>query len=96
MMFILKFDIIVNIIILELIMTALKQDELFNEIDILPIDLKAEIVDKILTSITPLSSEIDKLWIDEANRRKQEVESNSISLVDGNEVFQKISKRLKS
>ncbi|EQB39707.1 hypothetical protein M947_05120 [Sulfurimonas hongkongensis] len=77
-------------------MTALKQDELFNEIDILPIDLKTEIVDKILASITPLNSEIDKLWIKEVNKRKQEVESNSITLVDGDEVFKKISQRLHS
>jgi len=77
-------------------MTALKQDELFDEIDILPIDLKTEIVDKILASITPLNSDIDKLWIKEANKRKQEVESNSVTLVNGDEVFKKISQRLNS
>lgn len=44
-------------------MLALKQEQLFDEIDILPIDLKTKIVDRILASITPLSSEIDKLWI---------------------------------
>jgi hypothetical protein len=77
-------------------MTASKQDELFDEIDILPIDLKTEIVDKILASITPLNSDIDKLWIKEANKRKQEIESNSVTLVDGDEVFKKISQRLNS
>lgn len=77
-------------------MTALKQDELFDEIDILPIDLKTQIVDKILASITPLNIEIDKLWVKEANRRKEEIESNSVSLVDGDEVFKKISQRLYS
>lgn len=77
-------------------MTALKQDELFNEIDILPIDLKTEIVDKILASITPINTSIDALWIKEANKRKQEIESNSVTLVNGNEVFKKISQRLHS
>lgn len=77
-------------------MLALKQEQLFEEIDILPIDLKTEIVDKILASITPLNSEIDKLWAKEANKRKEEIESNSVTLVDGNEVFKKISKRLHS
>jgi len=77
-------------------MIALKQEELFDEIDILPIDLKTKIVDKILASITPLNSEIDKLWIKETNKRKQEVESNSITLVDGDKVFKKISQRLNS
>jgi hypothetical protein len=77
-------------------MTALKQDELFNEIDILPIDLKTKIVDRILASITPINSKIDKLWIQEVNKRKQEIDSNSVSLVDGDDVFKKISQRLRS
>jgi len=77
-------------------MTALKQEQLFDEIDILPIDLKTKMVDKILASITPLNSEMDKLWIKEANKRKQEIESDSVTLVDGDEVFKKISQRLNS
>jgi hypothetical protein len=77
-------------------MLALRQEQLFDEIDILPIDLKAKIVDKILASITPLNTEIDKLWIKEANKRKQEIESNIVTLIDGDEVFKKISQRLKS
>ena len=82
--------------ILELIMTALKQDELFNEIDILPIDLKTEIVNKILARITPINASIDALWIKEANKRKQEIESNCVTVVNGDEVFKKISQRLHS
>jgi hypothetical protein len=77
-------------------MTALKQDELFNEIDILPIDLKTDLVDKILASITSPNNEIDKLWIKEVNKRKQEIDSNSVTLVNGDEVFKKISQRLHS
>lgn len=77
-------------------MTALKQEQLFDEIDILPIDLKTKMVDKILASITPLNSEMDKLWIKEVNKRQQEIESNSVNLVDGDEVFKKISQRLNS
>jgi len=77
-------------------MLALKQEELFNEIDILPIDLKIKIVDKILASITPANSSIDALWVKEVNKRKKEIESASVTLVDGDEVFQKISKRLNS
>ncbi len=75
-------------------MLALKQEELFNEIDILPIDLKTKIVDKILASITPSNTSIDKLWIKEVNKRKNDIETNSVSLIDGDEVFQKITKRL--
>lgn len=77
-------------------MLALKQEQLFDEIDILPIDLKTKIVDKILASITPLNTSIDALWIKEVNKRKTDIETNSVSLVDGDEVFQKIAKRLNS
>ena len=75
-------------------MLALKQEQLFEEIDILPIDLKTKLVDKILASITSSNTEIDSLWIQEVNRRKDEIKTNQISLVDGDEVFKKISQRL--
>ena len=77
-------------------MLALKQEQLFDEIDILPIDLKTKIVDKILASITPANSSMDELWIKEVNKRKTDIETNSVSLVDGDEVFKKISQRLNS
>ena len=75
-------------------MLALKQEQLFDEIDILPIDLKTKIVDKILASITPVNSSIDTLWIEEVNKRKNDIETNRVSLVDGDEVFKKIHERL--
>lgn len=51
-------------------MVALQQQQLFDEIDILPIDLKTKIVDKILNSISPVNKSIDDLWIQEVNQRK--------------------------
>ena len=76
-------------------MTALKQEQLFDEIDILPLDLKTKIVDKILNSINPIDKSIDDLWIKEVNKRKDEIESSKVALVSGDEVFSKITKRLK-
>ena len=75
-------------------MIALTQEELFSEIDILPIDLKTKMVDKILTSITPINSSMDILWIDEVNRRKNEIELEQVTLIDGDKVFKKISQKL--
>ena len=77
-------------------MLALKQEQLFDAVDILPIDLKTKIVDKILASITPVNSSIDALWIKEIDKRKNDIETNSITLIDGDKVFQKIAKRLNS
>lgn len=60
-------------------MTALKQEQLFDEIDLLPIDLKTKIVDKILNSINPIDKSIDDLWIKKVNKRKDEIESSKVT-----------------
>ncbi len=78
----------------DLSMMSLKQERLFEEIEVLPIDLKTKIVDTILSSIMPQDKHIDAIWIKEANKRKLEIENKDISLIDGDDVFQKISKRL--
>ena len=76
-------------------MTALKQEQLFDEIDVLPIDLKTKIVDKILNSINPIDKSIDDLWLKEVHTRRDELESSEVTLVSGDEVFKKIANRLK-
>ena len=76
------------------IMPVLKQEQLFEEIDILPIDLKTKLVDKILASITQTDSSIDALWLKEANRRKNDIENGNVSLIDGEKVFKKILQKI--
>jgi len=49
---------------------------------------------KILASITLPNSAIDSLWIKEVNERKNEIETHQVSLIDGDEVFKKISQRI--
>ena len=41
-----------------------------------------------------LSKDVDKLWIKEAYKRKQDIKEKRISLIDGDKVFEDISKRL--
>ncbi len=77
-------------------MVALRQEQLFEEIDILPIDLKTKIVDKILSSLSPIHKSIDDLWIEEVNKRKNDIEYGNVKLISGDDVFKKISQRLKS
>ena len=77
-------------------MVALRQEQLFEEIDILPIDLKTKIVDKILNSINPIHKSIDSLWIEEVNKRKNDIEYGNVKLVNGDDVFSKIAQRLKA
>jgi len=70
--------------------------KLFDEIDLLPIDLKTQFVDKLLQSITPSRPSIDALWTREAKKRKDAIESGEVALVDGEHVFQDIAKRLQA
>jgi len=75
---------------------ALKQEELFKEIEFLPIDIKTKLIDKLLSSIAKADTNIDNIWIDEATKRKESIEQGEVNLVDGKEVFAKIAKRLNS
>lgn len=67
--------------------------ELVSIADSLPIDLKLELIDKLLESITPSQSEIDELWKVEVERRIDEVESERVKTIPGDEVFAKIRER---
>ncbi len=66
--------------------------KLFDEIDLLPIDLKTQFVDKLLQSITPSRPSIDALWTQEAKLRKDAIESGEVALVDMEHAFQDITK----
>ena len=72
-------------------MLALTQEQLFDEIETLPIELKTKIIDKLLISISPIKNSIDDLWIKEVSKRKQQIESGETTLIKGEEVFRKIA-----
>ena len=72
----------------------LKADELLDEAMSLPIELRAQLIEKLLSSLNPLQKEIDKLWAVEAERRVAEIESGKAKIIPGEQVFNKIRKRL--
>ncbi|HKP70581.1 MAG TPA: addiction module protein [Pyrinomonadaceae bacterium] len=67
--------------------------DLITIADSLPIDMKIELVDKLLESISPTQNEIDELWKAEVERRIDEVESGEVKTIPGDEVFAKIRER---
>ncbi len=71
-------------------MTALTQQQLFDEVETLPIELKTKMIDKLLSSINPIKKSIDDLWIDEIIKRKNQIDTGEAKLVNGEEVFRKI------
>ena len=69
------------------------QQQLFDEIDVLPIDLKTKLVDKLISSLSPTDKLVDEQWLAEVKRRKADIESGAVSLVDGEEVFRQIAQK---
>ena len=74
-------------------MTISSQKELFEEIELLPLDIKAKLADKILRSLNSINSETDKLWIQEVLKRKEEIENGSVKLINGEEIFNKVKQK---
>ena len=72
----------------------LKTDELIDEAMSLPVELRAQLIDKLLKSLNPSQAEIDKLWALEAEKRVADIEAGKVQLVPGEEVFEKVRKRL--
>jgi putative addiction module component (TIGR02574 family) len=73
-------------------MSAITTD-LMETVDSLPIDMKLELVDKILDSLTPRQKDIDELWQIEAERRVEEVRSGKVQTIPGEQVFEEIRQR---
>ncbi|MBN2317000.1 MAG: addiction module protein [Sedimentisphaerales bacterium] len=71
-----------------------KTDELMDEAMSLPVELRAQLIDKLLKSLNPAQAEIDKLWAAEAEKRVADIESGKVQPIPGEEVFNKIRKRL--
>lgn len=69
--------------------------ELEDLVDSLPIDMKLELIDRLLESISPHQSEIDDAWNEEVERRIDEVESGKVKLIPGEEVFSRMRERYK-
>ena len=59
----------------------------------LPIDMKLELVDRLLESISPSPAEIDELWKIEIERRVEEVRSGKVKTIPGEQVFAEIEER---
>jgi putative addiction module component (TIGR02574 family) len=71
-----------------------KTNEIMDEIDSLPIDIKTQILERILHSINPTQEKIDRLWAKEAEKRVKEIESGKVDTIPGDKVFEETRKRL--
>ena len=69
-------------------------EELISEAVSLPLDIRLQIVERLLHSLHPTQKGIDELWAAEAERRVKEIKSGTVKPVPGDEVFRKIRDRL--
>ena len=67
--------------------------ELISIAESLPIEMRVEIVERLLESMRPNRQEIDDLWEVEIERRMAQVESGEVQLVPGDVVAAKIRER---
>ena len=72
----------------------IKTKELFEEAISLPIEIRMQLVEKLLRSLNPMQKEIDKLWAKEAERRIEEIKSGKVKTIPGEKVFKRIRNRL--
>ena len=73
----------------------ISKEKLISEAISLPIEIRLQLVERILESLNPSHKDIDELWAIEAERRVAEIEKGEIETVPGEEVFRKLHNRLK-
>jgi putative addiction module component (TIGR02574 family) len=69
--------------------------EIMDVVDSLPIDMKLEIIDRLLESISPGRKGIAEAWGAEVERCIDEVENGEVKLIPGEEVFARMRERYK-
>jgi putative addiction module component (TIGR02574 family) len=67
--------------------------EIIEEVESLPVEERAMVIDSLLRSLNPPSIEIDREWVKLAKRRLAELRSGDVKPIPGNEVFSKIRER---
>jgi putative addiction module component (TIGR02574 family) len=69
-------------------------ENLLRDVLSLPVDQRAALIEKLIESLNlPTSPEIDAMWVEEIERRAEEVDNGTVELVDGEKVFDDIRRR---
>lgn len=72
-------------------------EKLIDEALLLPLEARAELVDKLLQSLNvPTQSDIDSLWKVEVENRIREYDEKKVESLNGENVVKEIRKRFKN
>jgi len=72
----------------------IKADEILSMAESLPLDLKTQLIDRLLESLNPSPQEIEALWAEEAEKRVEDIKTGKVKPVSGESVFREIQERL--
>jgi putative addiction module component (TIGR02574 family) len=73
---------------------VINTNELMSMVESLPIDIKTQLIEKLLSSLNPAQKEIDELWAAEAERRVNEIREGKVKTIPGDQVFKEIQERI--
>ena len=68
-------------------------NELLSMVESLPIDIRTQLIEKLLHSLNPSQKEIDELWAEEAEKRVEELKTGEVQAIPGDKVFREIQQR---
>ena len=68
-------------------------EQLITEACSLPVEQRAQVVERLLQSLSASNAEIDQAWLSLAQRRQDELTSCKVTGIPGNEVFARIARR---
>jgi putative addiction module component (TIGR02574 family) len=73
----------------------ISKDELISEAVSLPVEIRLQLVERLLESLNPSQKDIDELWAIEVERRVTEIDKGEVKTIPGDGVFRKLHNRLK-
>lgn len=68
----------------------IKTDELISEAISLPIDIRTQLINRLLVSLNPERRDIDEFWMKEAEKRLKDIKTGKVKTVPGEQIFQVI------
>ena len=71
----------------------ISKEELITEAISLPVEIRLQLVERLLQSLNPSYKDIDELWAIEAGRRVAEIKRGEVETVPGEEVLRKLHNR---
>jgi len=68
----------------------MKIEELINDAESQPVDIRVKLVESLLLSLNPKESKIDKTWANLAKKRSDDIHSARVETISGEDVFSKV------